>query len=162
VALVSLAWGVEEASASAGSSLFPSVCNRFSRPSTRFSRASRTSVFGPLFFGTASVAVRQPAPYTRLCDVAAAERTINTCAIEHLTSFTSWPCAVAFDLLKTLEIVAVEVHKNKTFRLRQLLQFIASRGSFEKRRAGRRSIPICGLDIAAAIDCETLADIETV
>ncbi len=29
--------------------------NRCSRPSTRFSRASKTSVFGPRFFGTASV-----------------------------------------------------------------------------------------------------------
>jgi hypothetical protein len=46
-----------------------------------------------------------------------------------------------------------------TFRLRQLLQFMASRGSLETRRAGRRSIPICGLDIAAAIDCETSVDI---
>lgn len=27
----------------------------FSRPSTRFINASRTSVFGPLFFGTASI-----------------------------------------------------------------------------------------------------------
>jgi hypothetical protein len=45
-----------------------------------------------------------------------------------------------------------------TFRLRQLLQFMASRGSLETRRAGRRSIPICGLDIAAAIDCETSVD----
>jgi hypothetical protein len=56
------------------------------------------------------------------------------------------------------------IHNSKvgleyTFRLRQLLQFIASRGSFETRRAGRRSIPICGLDIAAAIDCETSVDI---
>jgi hypothetical protein len=29
--------------------------NLFSNPSTLFSRASRTSVLGPLFFGTASV-----------------------------------------------------------------------------------------------------------
>lgn len=31
-----------------------SVRSRFSKPSTRFSRASRTSVFGPRFLGTAS------------------------------------------------------------------------------------------------------------
>lgn len=43
--------------------------------------------------------------------------------------------------------------------MRQLLQFMASRGSLETRRAGRRSIPICGLDILAAIDCETSVDI---
>ena len=49
-----------------------------------------------------------------------------------------------------------------TFRLRQLLQFIASRGSLETRRAGKRSIPICGLDIAAATDCETSVDMMTV
>jgi hypothetical protein len=48
-----------------------------------------------------------------------------------------------------------------TFRLRQLLQFMASRGSLDTRRAGRRSIPICGLDIAAARDCETSEDIGT-
>jgi hypothetical protein len=47
-----------------------------------------------------------------------------------------------------------------TFRLRQLLQFIASRGSVEARRAGRRSMPICGLDIAKTDDCETSVDME--
>jgi hypothetical protein len=41
-------------SASGAMSLLPSVTRRFSRPSTRFKRASRTSVFGPLFLGTAS------------------------------------------------------------------------------------------------------------
>lgn len=50
---------VVEGSRSERSSLFPSVCSRFSRPSTRFSRASSTSVLGPLFFGTASAAGRQ-------------------------------------------------------------------------------------------------------
>lgn len=34
-----------------------SSCRRFSRPSTRLSRASRTSVLGPRFLGTASRAV---------------------------------------------------------------------------------------------------------
>lgn len=48
--------GTAEGSTSSRSSLFPSVCKRFSRPSTRFSSASRTSVLGPLFFGTASAA----------------------------------------------------------------------------------------------------------
>jgi hypothetical protein len=38
---------------------------------------------------------------------------------------------------------------------------MASRGSFETRRAGRRSIPIWGLDIAAASDCETSVDMVT-
>jgi hypothetical protein len=33
---------------------FFSVCRRFSRPSTRLSKASRTSVLGPRFLGTAS------------------------------------------------------------------------------------------------------------
>jgi hypothetical protein len=51
--------------------------------------------------------------------------------------------------------------RTSTFRLRQLLQFMASRGSLDTRRAGRRSIPICGLDIAAARDCETSEDIGT-
>jgi len=37
-----------------GSSLFPSETRRFSSPSTRFSSASRTSVLGPRFLGTAS------------------------------------------------------------------------------------------------------------
>jgi hypothetical protein len=59
VGLLSIASGVMEGSASERSSLFPSVCRRFSRPSTRFSRASRTSVLGPLFFGTASAGRRQ-------------------------------------------------------------------------------------------------------
>jgi hypothetical protein len=36
-----------------------SSCNRFSRPSTRFNSASSTSVLGPRFFGTASVAPDQ-------------------------------------------------------------------------------------------------------
>jgi hypothetical protein len=49
--------------------------------------------------------------------------------------------------------------KTTTFRLRQLLQFMASRGSLDTRRAGRRSMPIWGLDIAAASDCETSVDI---
>jgi hypothetical protein len=41
-------------SASGTASLLPSDTRRFSRPSTRFRRASSTSVFGPRFFGTAS------------------------------------------------------------------------------------------------------------
>jgi hypothetical protein len=45
-----------------------------------------------------------------------------------------------------------------TLRLRQLLQFMASRGSVEARRVGRRSMPICGLDIAKTGDCETAVD----
>lgn len=45
-----------------------------------------------------------------------------------------------------------------TLRLRQLLQFMASRGSVEARRVGRRSMPICGLDIAKTGDCETSVD----
>lgn len=36
---------------------FFSSFNRFSKPSTLFNNASRTSVFGPRFFGTASVVV---------------------------------------------------------------------------------------------------------
>ena len=35
---------------------------------------------------------------------------------------------------------------------------MASRGSLDTRRAGSRSIPICGLSIAAARVCETSVD----
>jgi hypothetical protein len=35
---------------------------------------------------------------------------------------------------------------------------MASRGSVEARRVGRRSMPICGLDIAKTGDCETSVD----
>ena len=45
---------VVEGSNSVRSSLLPSDTRRFSRPSTRLRRASRTSVLGPLFLGTAS------------------------------------------------------------------------------------------------------------
>lgn len=47
----------EDSAASVPSSAFFSL-SLASRPSTRFSRASRTSVLGPRFFGTAS-ALRQ-------------------------------------------------------------------------------------------------------
>jgi hypothetical protein len=51
--------------------------------------------------------------------------------------------------------------KRSTLRLRQLLQFMASRGSLETRRAGRRSMPIWGLDIVAAVECESEASADT-
>lgn len=51
--LSAASWIAEESS-STNSSLFPSEWRRFSRPSTRFNKASRTSVLGPLFLGTAS------------------------------------------------------------------------------------------------------------
>jgi hypothetical protein len=51
--------------------------------------------------------------------------------------------------------------KKSTLRLRQLLQFMASRGSLETRRAGRRSMPIWGLDIVAAVECESEASADT-
>jgi hypothetical protein len=94
------AFWVAEGSKSSRSSLFPSVCSRFSRPSTRFSKASSTSVLGPLFLGTASAAGRQ----LKICEFAPTgahsrdEHTVNTRAVEHLAGFAGRPCAVALDL----------------------------------------------------------------
>lgn len=130
-------------STSARSSLFPSETRRFSRPSTRFKRASRTSVFGPLFLGTASAADCQRVLHAAERDSFMAEHTVDTRAIEHLTCFTGRSCTVTFDLgtwsvYHTIDASTVQ----RTFRLRQLLQFMASRGSLETRRAGSRSMPI--------------------
>lgn len=95
----------------------------------------------------------------------AMKRTIDASAVEDLTGFTCWACAVALDLRQLVSNRGMDQRLDKTraewrtFLLRQLLQFMASRGSLETRRAGRRSMPIWGLDIAAAIDCETFVDI---
>jgi hypothetical protein len=73
------------------------VCSRFSSPSTRFSRASSTSVLGPRFFGTASAAERQlmvAGAWWR----STVEHTIDTRAVEHLTCLAGRACAIAFDL----------------------------------------------------------------
>ena len=49
-----------------------------------------------------------------------------------------------------------------TFRLRQLLQFMASRGSVVTRRVGRRSMPICGLDmVESSGGGQTSVDVQT-
>lgn len=81
------------------SSLFPSETRRFSRPSTRFNRASRTSVLGPLFFGTASVGRGQLSLRLNTGGWRSGmERTIDTRAVEDLTGFAGWAGAVAFDL----------------------------------------------------------------
>lgn len=45
--------------------------------------------------------------------------------------------------------------------MRQLLQFMASRGSVIMRRAGRRSMPIWGLDMVGAGGETTVVDIQT-
>jgi len=155
---VVLSW--EVGSDSVGSSLLPSETKRFSRPSTRFKRASRTSVLGPLFLGTASGSGCQSMfGCTRV--VLRVEHTVYTRAVEHLTGFTGRACAIALDL----EFGLARGHDEKkqtgtTFRFRQLLQFMASRGSLETRRAGSRSMPICGLAIAAS-DWETSVDMAT-
>lgn len=81
--------------------------------------------------------------------------TVDTRAIEDLTGFAGWPCPVAFDLVGSDMLCNDGAILKNTFRLRQLLQFMASRGSFETRRVGRRSMPICGLDMAASGDCRT-------
>jgi hypothetical protein len=92
---VVLSW--EVGSDSVGSSLLPSETKRFSRPSTRFKRASRTSVLGPLFLGTASGRGCQSMfGCTRV--VLRVEHTVYTRAVEHLTGFTGRPCAIALDL----------------------------------------------------------------
>lgn len=84
--------------------------------------------------------------------------TIDTRAVEDLAGFTGWTGSVAFDLDGGLVKAEMQRPGSSTFRLRQLLQFIASRGSLEMRRAGSRSIPICGLDIVEASDSETSVD----
>lgn len=53
---VSMFCGGTGAFSGAGASEEASLFNRFSRPSTRFKRESRMSVFGPRFFGMASEA----------------------------------------------------------------------------------------------------------
>lgn len=61
------------------------------------------------------------------------EHTVDTRAVEHLTGFTGWASPIALDLggrqqaAKDLEAVYTGI--GTTFRLRQLLQFIASLGS---------------------------------
>ena len=95
VAVVVVAAGL----ASPRSSLFPSETRRFSRPSTRFRRASRTSVLGPLFFGTASVGRGQLSLRSNTGGWRSGmESTIDTRAVEDLTGFTGWASAVTFDL----------------------------------------------------------------
>jgi hypothetical protein len=88
-----------------------SSCNRFSRPSTRFNSASSTSVLGPRFFGTASVARdQQLAPFEALRTAIFAHvpnsqfekkdrtRTVNTRALEDTTGLTAWSGTIALDL----------------------------------------------------------------
>jgi hypothetical protein len=107
---------------------------------------------------------------------------VDTRAVEDLASLAGWTGAVALDLAGRSVVwwwwwwcVGVEERESKegtrqegkekssnkrkksTLRLRQLLQFMASRGSLETRRAGRRSMPIWGLDIVAAVECESEA-----
>ena len=47
-----------------------------------------------------------------------------------------------------------------TFRLRQLLQFIDSRGSLVTRLVGSLSIPICGLDMLDTNSRSTSVDVQ--
>jgi hypothetical protein len=70
--------------------------------------------------------------------------TIDTRAVEDLAGLAGWTCAIALDLENPYvsNQIGAAGQESGTFRLRQLLQFMASRGSFETRRAGRRSIPI--------------------
>lgn len=74
--------------------------------------------------------------------------TVNARAVEDLTGLAGRACPVALDLPGSEVLLRLGGFLGGTFRLRQLLQFMASRGSLETRRVGRRSMPICGLDIA--------------
>lgn len=77
--------------------------------------------------------------------------TVDARAVEDLTGLTGWACPVALDLAGSEVLCKLDAVPSGTFRLRQLLQFMASRGSLETRRVGRRSMPICGLDIAETV-----------
>jgi hypothetical protein len=146
---------------SSASSLLPSVCRRFSRPSTRFKRASSTSVLGPLFLGTASGVASDGVPVMVMVPTKIGREgyaTVNTWAVEDLARLARRTCPVALDLEQLSTRFKTAWWSPCTLRLRQLLQFMASRGSVEARRVGRRSMPICGLDIAKTGDCETAVD----
>lgn len=76
-----------------------------SSPSTRFRRASSTSVFGPRFLGTASgpegICVSDLVVLDMLCSERSypkARHTIDTRTLEDLTGLARWTEAVAFDL----------------------------------------------------------------
>jgi len=85
-------------------SFLPSETRRFSRPSMRFTRASRTSVLGPLFLGTASSGTRQT---TGQAGPRKRKPTVNTRAVEDLASFASRASPVALDLRRGSEGVCV-------------------------------------------------------
>lgn len=62
-----------------------------SKPSTRFSKASRTSVLGPRFFGTASAIMKrnhQQPERRKLVDLA--RRTVDAWTLENLACLTRW------------------------------------------------------------------------
>ena len=76
--------------------------------------------------------------------------TVDASAIEDVTSLATRSEPVTFDLVCYQLPETVWPRGILTLRLRQLLQFIASLGSLLLGRlTGRRSMPICGLDIMA-------------
>jgi len=90
----------ESSASSSASSLFPSVCSRFSNPSTRFSRASSTSVLGPLFLGTASggALARASVVVPRADGMGGRGPTVDAGTIKDLAGFARRTGAVALDL----------------------------------------------------------------
>lgn len=133
-----------------------------SSPSTRFNKASRTSVLGPRFFGTASTQVshcQEDAGLTFWIDQEwkpalreiCSELTIDTRTLEDLASFTRWAKSIAFDLMPPVRDRQTQEYPRSddvTLRFRHDLQFMDSRGSLLIRWVGSRSIPICGLAMA--------------
>jgi hypothetical protein len=86
---------------------------------------------------------RAVSPCLRAPVVLRRERTVYTRAVEDLAGFTRRACAVALDLeLRLARLKRRNMQRSTTFRFRQLLQFMASLGSLETRRAGSRSMPI--------------------
>jgi len=89
------------------------------------------------------------------------KRTVNARARKDLASFTSRPQSIAFDLEKKnksqCDLITRQFGKH-TFRFRQLLQFIASRGSLLILRTGKRSMPIWGLDMVSSSTAVAMND----
>lgn len=74
---------------------FFSSCNLFSNPSTRFNKASSTSVFGPRFLGIASGTSQ---PGDRPWRQAAGRFTIDAGTLKDLACLTTGSQTIAFDL----------------------------------------------------------------
>lgn len=79
-------------------------------------------------------------------------RTVNTWAGKDLASLTCWLQTIAFYLRSQFNDSLVgKIETSNTFLFRQLLQFMASRGSLLTRRWGKRSMPTCGLAAACVV-----------